>query len=101
MGHPITEPELAVAVIGQQHDPLVTVFQQITRVDVATPVTYQRYTGNWRGAFAIEAGLVLIAILLVLRLAETERETGQSFTIEMDSSHDPPHCQSQLASATL
>jgi len=33
---------------------------------------------NWRGAFAIEAGLVLIAILLVLRLAETKRETGQS-----------------------
>ena len=33
---------------------------------------------NWRGAFAIEAALVLIAIILALRLAETERETGQS-----------------------
>ena len=25
---------------------------QIEEVDVATPVTYERYTGNWRGAFA-------------------------------------------------
>ena len=33
---------------------------------------------NWRGAFAIEAALVLIAVLLALRLAETGRQTGQS-----------------------
>jgi len=25
---------------------------QVERVDVATPVTYERYTANWRGAFA-------------------------------------------------
>jgi len=33
---------------------------------------------NWRIAFAVEAGLVLIAILLALRLNETARATGQS-----------------------
>jgi len=25
---------------------------QIEVIDVATPITYERYTGNWRGAFA-------------------------------------------------
>jgi len=33
---------------------------------------------NWRIAFVVEAGLVLIAILLALRLNETARTTGQS-----------------------
>jgi phytoene dehydrogenase-like protein len=26
--------------------------EQVEVVDVATPVTYERYTANWRGAFA-------------------------------------------------
>jgi len=25
---------------------------KVETVDVATPITYERYTGNWRGAFA-------------------------------------------------
>jgi phytoene dehydrogenase-like protein len=42
--------DIAIKVIGQleQHYPGIT--DQVEVVDVATPLTYERYTGNWQGS---------------------------------------------------
>ncbi len=42
---------LADAVINQLEKRFPNIKEQIEVVDVATPVTYERYTGNWRGSY--------------------------------------------------
>ena len=39
-------------VIGALDERFPGLRTRVEAVDVATPVTYERYTGNWRGAFA-------------------------------------------------
>lgn len=41
--------EQVIAVLDQRYPGLAA---QVEMVDVATPITYERYTDNWRGAFA-------------------------------------------------
>jgi phytoene dehydrogenase-like protein len=42
---------LAEAVIDRLEERFPGIKEQIEVVDVATPVTYERYTGNWRGSY--------------------------------------------------
>ena len=42
---------LADAVIDRLEKRFPGIVEQIEVVDVATPVTYERYTGNWRGSY--------------------------------------------------
>jgi phytoene dehydrogenase-like protein len=44
--------EVASIVIQQLEQRFPGIKEAVEVVDVATPVTYERYTGNWRGAFA-------------------------------------------------
>jgi phytoene dehydrogenase-like protein len=42
--------EIAIRVIGQLEKRFPGITSQVEVVDVATPMTYERYTGNWRGS---------------------------------------------------
>ncbi|MCL5958002.1 MAG: NAD(P)/FAD-dependent oxidoreductase, partial [Chloroflexi bacterium] len=42
---------IATAVIGLLEDRFPGISRQVEVVDVATPLTYERYTGNWQGSF--------------------------------------------------
>ena len=42
---------LANAVINELEKRFPDIREQIEVVDVATPVTYERYTGNWQGSY--------------------------------------------------
>jgi len=42
--------EIAIQVIDQLEKRLPGIAGQVEAVDVATPMTYERYTGNWRGS---------------------------------------------------
>lgn len=44
--------EVAEVIIGELDQRFPGLREAVEVVDVATPVTYERYTGNWRGAFA-------------------------------------------------
>ncbi|MFC1718575.1 phytoene desaturase family protein [Candidatus Poribacteria bacterium] len=43
--------ELADAVIDQLEKRFPGIKEQVEVIDVATPVTYERYTGNWQGSY--------------------------------------------------
>jgi len=43
--------QIATTVIGQLERRFPDITEQIEVVDVATPITYERYTGNWQGSF--------------------------------------------------
>ena len=42
--------EIAIQVIGQLEKRFPGITEQVEIVDVATPMTYERYTGNWQGS---------------------------------------------------
>lgn len=42
---------LADAVIARLNERFPGIAEQVEAADVATPVTYERYTGNWRGSY--------------------------------------------------
>ncbi len=42
--------DIAIQVMGQLETRLPGITQQVEVVDVATPLTYERYTGNWQGS---------------------------------------------------
>lgn len=44
--------EVAEIVIAQLDQRFPGLKEAVEVIDVATPMTYERYTGNWRGAFA-------------------------------------------------
>ncbi len=44
--------DLAAQVIAALDERYPGLGERVEAVDVATPITYERYTGNWRGAFA-------------------------------------------------
>jgi len=42
--------DIAIKVIGQLEQRFPGISEQVEVVDVATPMTYERYTGNWQGS---------------------------------------------------
>jgi phytoene dehydrogenase-like protein len=42
--------DIAIKVIGQLEQRIPGISEQVEVVDVATPMTYERYTGNWQGS---------------------------------------------------
>jgi phytoene dehydrogenase-like protein len=42
--------DIAIKVIGQLEERIPGISDQVEVVDVATPMTYERYTGNWQGS---------------------------------------------------
>ena len=42
--------DIAIKVIGQLEERFPGISEQVEVVDVATPMTYERYTGNWQGS---------------------------------------------------
>ena len=42
--------DIAIKVIGQLEQLYPGITDQVEAVDVATPLTYERYTGNWQGS---------------------------------------------------
>ncbi len=48
----VHKDEVAAVIIGILENRYPGFRESLAVVDVATPITYERYTGNWRGAFA-------------------------------------------------
>ena len=60
--------QIAEIVIAQLEKRFLGITKQIEVVDVATPITYERYTGNWQGSFE---GWLITTQTFMMRMSKT------------------------------